>query len=233
MSEIETLLDIMAALRDPQRGCPWDRAQTYASIAPHTIEEAYEVADAIERGDMDELRDELGDLLFQVVFYCELAREQQRFDFAAVAGGLADKMLRRHPHVFGSAPSPGLQAQTAAWEAIKAGERSGAGNGPLDGIPRALPALTRSAKLIKRGAAAGLPAPDRASAQSLAGAALAGLDAAQPEARERALGQALFALCALARAVDVDPEQALRSENRRYEMAIRAAAGLAGGAGGD
>ncbi|MBL8470296.1 MAG: nucleoside triphosphate pyrophosphohydrolase [Rhodocyclaceae bacterium] len=224
MSEMQELLDLMAALRDPARGCPWDRAQTYASIVPHTIEEAYEVADAIERGDLNELRDELGDLLFQVVFYCRIAEEQGLFDFAQVAAGLVAKMVRRHPHVFGDAQSAGVEGQTAVWESIKAGERSSTGGGPLAGIPRALPALTRCAKLIKRGAAAGLPAPDADQAWAGARAALENWPASDRSAREHALGRALFALGALARASDIDPEQALRQENQRYEQLILTAA---------
>jgi len=166
----------MARLRDPERGCPWDLDQDFASISPHTIEEAYEVDEAIVRGDLPALRDELGDLLFQVVFQARLGEERGAFDFGAVVDGVCEKLVRRHPHIFADAPSPGSAAsQVASWEAIKAAERAAARPGewgspdPFEGIPRALPALTRSAKLAGRMAGlrmAGLetsgPASDRA-----------------------------------------------------------------------
>ncbi|HSH26288.1 MAG TPA: nucleoside triphosphate pyrophosphohydrolase, partial [Wenzhouxiangella sp.] len=152
---IGRLLDIMARLRDPERGCPWDVEQTFRSIAPYTIEEAHEVADAIEREDFDDLRDELGDLLFQVVFHARMAEEQSRFDFSDVAAAVSDKMLRRHPHVFGDASFDSAAEQTESWEAIKAAERAEkgpAGGGLLDGVSRGLPALRRAVKLQKRAA---------------------------------------------------------------------------------
>jgi len=150
------LLELMARLRDPERGCPWDRQQSFASIAPYTIEEAYEVADAIERGDREHLRDELGDLLFQVVFHARMAEERGWFDFAQVAAAIHDKLVRRHPHVFaGTQPTP--EELVRVWEEQKAGERAaargGAAHAVLADVPRALPALTRAAKLSRRAAA--------------------------------------------------------------------------------
>ena len=151
---IERLQAIMRALRDPQRGCPWDREQTWATIAPHTIEEAYELADAIDRGDAGHVRDELGDLLFQVVFQARIAEEQGLFDFDAVATAISDKLERRHPHVFGTASVRSAAEQTAAWEEHKAAERRAAGGsvGALDGVALSLPALSRAAKLGRRAA---------------------------------------------------------------------------------
>src|SRR5690554_2724767 len=153
MDAMQRLLEIMRRLRDPQDGCPWDREQTYASIVPHTLEEAYEVAEAIEQGDFQALPEELGDLLFQVVFYARIAEEEGRFDFAAVAAAAADKLVRRHPHVFGSAEVRGAAAQTEAWETHKAAERAaraaaqGRRASLLDGVSTALPAVVRAAKL--------------------------------------------------------------------------------------
>jgi NTP pyrophosphatase (non-canonical NTP hydrolase) len=155
MREMTDLLELMARLRDPEHGCPWDRAQTYATIVPHTIEEAYEVADAIARADWAELRDELGDLLFQVVFYAQIAREEDRFDFADVARGIVEKMTRRHPHVFGDEKYADAAEQTAAWERIKAAEKAEQPAGTLDGIPLALPGLTRAVKLQKKASKVG------------------------------------------------------------------------------
>lgn len=163
---ISALLALMARLRDPHGGCPWDREQTFASIAPYTIEEAYEVADAIEHGDPDKLRDELGDLLFQVIFHARMAEERGWFDFAAVAGSIHDKLVRRHPHVFGGASVAGVEEQSRTWEELKARERAEASRrrdstaagddaGTLADVPRALPALTRAAKLGRRAARVG------------------------------------------------------------------------------
>src|SRR6266478_925307 len=152
---IDRLLAIMARLRDPAQGCPWDREQDFATIAPYTIEEAYEVADAIERGDMGDLKDELGDLLFQVVFHAQIAREAGRFDFEAVAAAICDKLTRRHPHVFGDHGPLSIAEQGAAWEDIKAAERDGADPSALHGVPHALPALMRADKLSKRAARVG------------------------------------------------------------------------------
>jgi ATP diphosphatase len=231
------LLAIMKRLRGTD-GCPWDRAQTFASIAPYTVEEAYEVADAIERGDMRHLRDELGDLLFQVVFHAEIASEANQFDFEAVAGAICDKLLRRHPHVFG-AGGPVTQAeQSVAWEEIKAAERS-AGNGErshLDGVPQAQPALMRAFKLSKRAARVGfdfehasqtadkvaeeLAEVREAAAQcTLANGSHAGTGAS-PEIFEE-IGDLLFAAANLARKLDVDAEAALRSANAKFERRFR------------
>jgi ATP diphosphatase len=231
------LLAIMKRLRGTD-GCPWDRAQTFASIAPYTIEEAYEVADAIERGDMRHLRDELGDLLFQVVFHAEIASEANQFDFEAVAGAICDKLLRRHPHVFG-AGGPVTQAeQSVAWEEIKAAERS-AGNGErshLDGVPQAQPALMRAFKLSKRAARVGfdfehasqtadkvaeeLAEVREAAAQGALANGSHAATGASPEIFEE-IGDLLFAAANLARKLDVDAEAALRSANAKFERRFR------------
>jgi ATP diphosphatase len=164
MHTIDQLLEIMSRLRDPETGCPWDIRQTYSSIVPYTIEEAYEVADAIEQGDMQELRDELGDLLFQVVFYSQIAKEEGHFDFGQVTQAICDKMLRRHPHVFADADYESEEELHKAWEQGKAEERSQRQDqqktSELDGIARALPALIRAEKLQKRAARVGFDWPD-------------------------------------------------------------------------
>src|SRR5688572_7796120 len=162
MSSIDRLLNIMARLRDPQRGCPWDVQQSFATIAPYTIEEAYEVADAIERKDLDALRDELGDLLFQVVFHAQMAAEQGAFNFDAVAAAICDKMERRHPHVFGTSTVADAAAQTEAWEVLKLQERAArsAGESILEDVPLQLPALTRAVKLGKRASQSGFDWPE-------------------------------------------------------------------------
>jgi len=160
---IDQLLAIMARLRDPDGGCPWDLEQTFATIAPYTVEEAYEVADAIERADMAELKDELGDLLFQVVFHARMAQEAGDFSFDDVVAAICDKMIRRHPHVFGDAGFRDSSAQTVAWEAQKAAERAAKGAhraGVLDDVPAGLPAMTRAVKLTKRAARVGFDWPD-------------------------------------------------------------------------
>ncbi|MEX2150661.1 MAG: nucleoside triphosphate pyrophosphohydrolase [Steroidobacteraceae bacterium] len=212
----------MARLRDPAGGCPWDRQQDFVSIAPHTIEEAYEVADAIERGDLESLRDELGDLLFQVVFHSRLADELDAFAFDDVVDAICDKLTRRHPHVFAGALVDGAVAQTRAWERMKAVERreKGLGDGALADIPAALPALTRALKLGRRAAAAGFDWPDSAGPRAkideeLAelGRATAGPDAMRIEAE---VGDLLFSVVNLARHLDVDPEAALRRANHRF-----------------
>jgi MazG family protein len=227
---IERLLGIMAALRDPRTGCPWDREQTWASIAPHTIEEAHEVADAIESGDPAAVRDELGDLLFQVVFQARIAEEVGLFDFDAVATAIADKLERRHPHVFGDARIADAAEQTRAWETHKARERAargGASSGALDGVARGLPALMRATKLGRRAAQVGFDWPDveRVVAKveeetaelraELAGTAR--LVAPDIDRVEEELGDLLFALAQLARKLQVDPESALRRANGKFE----------------
>src|SRR5205085_1548417 len=217
---IDRLLAIMARLRDPDRGCPWDREQNFASIAPYTIEEAYEVADAIERGDMSALKDELGDLLFQVVFHARMAEEAGHFAFNDVAGAIADKMERRHPHVFGDAEIASVAAQNEAWEAHKAAERHAAAAAmqalpsELDGVALALPALLRAAKISRRAARIGLDWPDaRAVIPKLAeeiGELEAELDRGAPAAAlEEEMGDLLFAAANLARKLDIEPETAL------------------------
>lgn len=228
MSSIEKLLEIMAKLRDPREGCPWDRQQDFSSIAPYTVEEAYEVADAIARDDLDGLRDELGDLLFQVAFHARMAEELGAFDFEAVAGGICDKMIRRHPHVFGTAEERARGAEKGAWHRIKAAERSDrdAESSALDGVAQALPALKRAEKLGKRAAAVGFDWPDPAGPREkideelgeLAAASAAG-DAAHI-AEE--LGDLLFAVVNLARHLQIDPEQALVAANRKFERRFQA-----------
>jgi ATP diphosphatase len=216
------LIAIMARLRDPDGGCPWDREQTFASIAPYTIEEAYEVADAIERGDLAELKDELGDLLLQVVFHARMAEEQDAFAFADVARAICDKMVRRHPHVFGEARHRDAAEQTMAWEAIKAEERAAKGEPEslLDGVPSALPALTRAEKLTKRAARVGFTwAMPEAVIEKLHEelGELAVEVAANDRAKMRdEMGDVLFVCANLARLLDIDPEDALRAANAKF-----------------
>ena len=225
---IEELLGIMAKLRAPEGGCPWDREQTFASIAPYTIEEAYEVADAIEHGDAAQLRDELGDLLFQVVFHSRLAQEARQFEFANVVGAICDKLIRRHPHVFGQERISSSADQSRAWEEHKKRERAavdGAGS-ILDGIPLGLPALTRAAKVGRRAASVGFDWHDWRGARAKIDEELAELDAVEtrsggsPEL-EAELGDVLLALVNLARHLGVDPESALRASNARFERRFR------------
>ena len=235
-AELRRLLDIMATLRDPAHGCPWDRAQSFDSIAPYTIEEAYEVADAIARRDFAALPDELGDLLFQVVFHARLAEEEGRFAFADVAAAIADKMLRRHPHVFAAAALRNAAAQTGAWEAQKHAERAGrAETGTLAGIPHALPALTRAAKLTARAARVGFDWPDAAAVLDKlteeAGELRAELPAADPARLADEVGDLLFVLANLARKLALDPETCLRAANAKFARrfaAVEAALAAAG-----
>jgi nucleoside triphosphate diphosphatase len=228
MTEMDILLEVMRRLRDPEHGCPWDVAQTFETIAPYTLEEAFEVADAIERGDLDALREELGDLLFQVVFHARMAEEQGAFDFAAVAGGLADKMRRRHPHVFGTAEIVDAAAQTTAWEAHKAQERGARGEGVLDGVPLALPALARAQKLGRRAARVGFDWPEAVAVLDKLAEETAELEAAiaargtAPEAVEDELGDLLFTVANLARHLEVDAEGALRRASLKFERRFRA-----------
>jgi len=230
MNPIDELLAIMARLRDPQLGCPWDREQTFATIVPYTIEEAYEVADAIERGDMGELKAELGDLLFQVVFYAQMANEAGSFDFNDVVATIVEKMIRRHPHVFADAKIGSVQEQAHAWEQHKALERAkkaaGAAPGLLDDIPRALPAMTRAMKLHKRASRIGFD-------WKRAADVLQKLDEEVEELRieiendaphERVtdeIGDLLFVTTILARHSGVDPESALRHANTKFERRFR------------
>ena len=224
---IDRLLDVMDRLRDPQTGCPWDLEQDFRSIAPYTVEEAHEVADAIESGDLDHVRDELGDLLFQVVFHARLGKEIDAFDFAAVANGIADKLIRRHPHVFGEARRMDADQQTANWEAIKAEERAAAGaTSELDGVSRGLPPLRRAVKLQKRAGRVGFDWPDAgpvlAKIREELGELEAELDGADPDRLEDELGDVLFAVSNLARKLDLDPDAALRRSNRKFERRFRA-----------
>ncbi|MDD3516914.1 MAG: nucleoside triphosphate pyrophosphohydrolase [Chromatiales bacterium] len=228
MESITRLLDLMAQLRDPARGCPWDVKQTFASIAPHTIEEAYEVVDAIEREDHRALCDELGDLLLQVVFHAQMAREQALFDFDAVARGLTDKLVRRHPHVFGDVNFTDETEQHAAWEAVKAEERThkGEGSGALDGVARSLPALLRAVKLQKRAARVGFDWPEVERVIDKIEEELEEVRHEVIETRDRdrcedEIGDLLFAVVNLARHMDVDPEAALRRTNHKFETRFR------------
>ncbi len=224
MSEqLDRLLSIMARLRGPS-GCDWDRAQTFASISPYTIEEAYEVADAIERADMDDLRGELGDLLLQVVFHARMAEEAGHFDFADVAQAIADKMEARHPHIFGSAEeSPG-------WDALKATERAHKGaKSALDGVAAALPSLMRADKLQRRAARSGFDWPDRQGPAEKVVEELNELAEASAAKRAEEAGDLLFAAANLVRAYGIAPEDALRAANRKFERRFRAMETLAGG----
>jgi ATP diphosphatase len=247
-SRLRELLGIMARLRAAD-GCPWDREQTFATIAPYTIEEAYEVADAVERGDMLHLKDELGDLLFQVVFHAQIASEEKQFDFEDVAGAICDKLVRRHPHVFGISGPMTQAEQSAAWEEIKAAERSAAkaGNGAdrapshLDGVPQALPALMRAFKISKRAARVGFDfehvgqtadkvaeelAEVREAAQQSDLANASGARSPSPEIFEE-IGDLLFAAANLARKLDVDAEAALRAANAKFERRFHGMESLA------
>lgn len=238
---LEALLGLMRRLRDPQRGCEWDRAQDFASIAPYTIEEAYEVADAIARNDPAALRDELGDLLFQVVFHARMAEERGWFDFASVASGIHDKLVRRHPHVFAPHTETSGETLSQSWERHKATERAARGeSGVLAGVPVGFPALTRAAKLGRRGARVGFDWSDAGGVRAQVAAELAELDeacavtaqdsgaghaaqtatAGAPSADAAAiaeeLGDVLFSLAQLARHLHVDPEAALRAANDKF-----------------
>lgn len=224
MSEaLNRLLSIMARLRDPQSGCEWDVAQTFASIAPYTIEEAYEVADAIQRDDLAALKDELGDLLLQVVFHSRMAEEAGHFDFQAVAHTISDKMESRHPHVFGGAPDLG-QSREVRWEALKAQERSAKGaSSALDGVAIALPALMRAEKLQKRAARVGFDWPDAEGPADKVREEMAELAEARDEAhRAEEAGDFLFAAVNLVRKLGMAPEDALRSANAKFERRFRA-----------
>jgi ATP diphosphatase len=237
---LDALLALMARLRDPQQGCPWDRAQSFESIVPYTIEEAYEVAEAIAQGDPQALRDELGDLLFQVVFHARMAEERQWFDFAAVAEGIRAKLERRHPHVFGDAAvrtqdPTGLHRQ---WEQHKATERAAAGaTGALAGVPLALPALVRAAKLGKRAGHAGFDWPDAAGVRPKVAEELAELEAAiasgDAAAQAEELGDLLFTVVNWSRHLSLDAEGALRAANAKFELRFAAMERLAATSGSD
>ncbi len=220
-ASLSRLLDIMARLRDPEGGCPWDVEQTFATIAPYTVEEAYEVADAIERGDLKDLREELGDLLFQVVFHARMAEEQGSFAFDDVVNAVADKLIRRHPHVFAGAGYRTSQEQTVHWEQIKAEERKGKEkHGVLDDVPVGLPALTRAVKLTRRAGRVGFDWP---STDEVIAKLHEELDELREEItagdREKIrdeMGDLLFVVANLARKLEVEPEDALRAANAKF-----------------
>jgi tetrapyrrole methylase family protein/MazG family protein/ATP diphosphatase len=219
---IDRLLAIMAKLREPDSGCPWDLQQTFATVAPYTVEEAYEVADAIERGDLDDLKDELGDLLLQVVFHARMAEEQGSFAFDDVANAICDKMVRRHPHVFGDQRFDDIAAQSKAWDDIKSVERAAKGRADslLDDVPVGLPALTRAVKLSKRAARVGFVWTRTQDVVDKLHEELEELEheiraGDKAKAREE-LGDLLFVCANLARDLDIDPEDALRSTNAKF-----------------
>lgn len=221
---IDRLLSIMARLRDPVTGCPWDLEQSFATIVPFTIEEAYEVADAIERNDMTDLKDELGDLLFQVVFHARLAEESGHFAFDDVAGVICDKMERRHPHVFANAEHRSSDEQTIAWEVQKAKERELKASGAvrtLAGVPAALPAVTRAVKLTKRAARVGFDWAEIDEVVQKLHEELAELqieiDRKDHKKTQEEMGDLLFVCANLARKLDVDPEACLRMTNAKFE----------------
>lgn len=222
---IDQLLAIMAQLRHPEQGCPWDVEQTFSTIAPYTIEEAYEVADAIERNDLTALKDELGDLLFQVVFHARMAEEAGHFGFEDVAGAISEKMLRRHPHVFGDAEKPD-------WEGLKALEREGKeDDSALAGVALGLPALLRAEKIQKRAARTGFDWPDAQGAKAKVFEEIAEVEAAaDQDAREDEIGDLLFAVVNWARKLDIDPEAALRRANSKFEKRFRIMESISGDA---
>lgn len=238
MYKLDDLLQLMARLRHPEHGCPWDLKQSYASIVPYTLEEAYEVADAIERGDFDHLPGELGNLLFQVVYYSQLATEEGRFGFAEVVDGITAKLIRRHPHVFPdgdlyAAPDAARLEEAAVkqrWEELKAEERAAKAEAPeqlslLDDVPQALPALSRAAKLQKRAAQVGfdwpeaLPVLDKVREEL--DEVLEAMSENDPQAIAEELGDLLFAVANLARHLKVEPEAALRAANGKFERRFR------------
>jgi ATP diphosphatase len=223
---IDRLVAIMARLRDPKTGCEWDTVQTFETIAPYTIEEAYEVADAIARGDMTELKDELGDLLLQVVFHSRMAEEAGEFGLQDVIDSISDKMERRHPHLFGQAEHGGHHL----WEQIKAAERGAKGStSALDGVALGLPALLRAEKLQKRAARTGFDWPDPHGARAKIDEELAEVEAAgTPEEREEEIGDLLFAVVNWARKHGIGPEAALRAGNAKFERRFKAMEAEAG-----
>jgi ATP diphosphatase len=227
---LDRLLGIMRTLRDPVNGCEWDRAQRFETIVPHTIEEAYEVADAVARGDFGEIRDELGDLLFQVVFQARIAEEAGQFDFDAVCAAIADKLEARHPHIFGDADLPGGMREER-WEALKAAERLEKGaTSALDGVALALPALMRAEKLQKRAARTGFDWPDPQGPADKVTEEMVELAQASPDKREEEAGDLLFAAVNVVRAYGISPETALRNANAKFERRFRAMEAEAGNA---
>lgn len=224
MSGIDRLITIMARLRDPSHGCDWDLAQDFASIAPYTIEEAYEVADAIDRKAMAELKDELGDLLLQVVFHARMAEEIGAFDMAAVTDAISDKMERRHPHIFGGGETSGSPSISENWEAIKATERADkAQSGALDGVALGLPALLRAEKLQKRAARVGFDWPDPSGAAAKVHEEITEFrDAESRQERHEEAGDLLFAMVNWLRKCGISPEDALRAANVKFERRFHA-----------
>lgn len=234
MSSIDQLLHIMATLRHPEHGCAWDKAQTFQTIVPYTIEEAYEVADAIERGDLDDLKDELGDLLFQVVFYSQMAAEQGRFEFNDCVAAICDKLTRRHPHIFGEVatanPAETARAGTDAtsalqnWEALKSNERKNSGlNSVLDNVPASLPALSRAYKLQKRCASVGFDWPSVDGCWEKVKEEILEVEQTAPGSAELAdeLGDLMFALVNVVRKQGLEPEGILRQANAKFERRFR------------
>ncbi|KCZ52001.1 hypothetical protein HY29_05540 [Hyphomonas beringensis] len=233
---MQRLVDIMAKLRNPEDGCPWDLEQDFSTIAPYTIEEAYEVADAIERNDMSDLREELGDLLFQVVFHSQMADERGAFDIADVAEAICEKMVRRHPHVFDQGDERSAEEQTVAWEAVKAAERAAKGApqttaSALDGVALPLPALLRAEKLQKRAARVGFDWTDPADIflklDEEADEVREAIASGEAEKIEDEIGDLLFVAANLARRMKIDPEVALRRANGKFERRFRAMEALA------
>ncbi len=237
-SSITDLLSIMRRLRDPVQGCPWDIEQDFASIAPYTIEEAYEVAEAIEADDMAQLKDELGDLLFQVVFHAQMAQEKNAFGFDDVVGSICDKMTRRHPHVFGKADYRDARQQTLAWETQKAEERKQKNRTAsiLDGVTPALPALTRAVKLQNRAARVGFDWPDTSQVIDKLNEEMSelsrelvtsGQDKNNIDRITEEFGDMMFVYANLARHLNIDPETALRSANHKFEKRFKAVENMA------
>jgi MazG family protein len=224
---IDQLLEVMRRLRDPDGGCPWDQQQTFETIAPYTIEEAYEVADAVASGDREALKDELGDLLLQVVFHAQIAEDERQFDFDDVARAIVDKLIRRHPHVFGETTASDAETVHANWEKLKAAERAAKrADGVLDGIPLALPALLRALKLQKRAARVGfdwknpLDVLDKMEEEIAELRAELAAGSGVERVREE-FGDLLFVLVNLGRHLDLDPETALRATNAKFERRFR------------
>ncbi|HZP77067.1 MAG TPA: nucleoside triphosphate pyrophosphohydrolase [Pseudolabrys sp.] len=229
--DISRLIEIMAALRTPKTGCPWDLEQNFETIVPYTIEEAYEVADAIARGDRTDLKDELGDLLLQVVYHARMAQEEGAFEFGDVVHSITEKLIRRHPHVFADSEGRTAQAVKGMWEEIKAGEKAARGKpaaetGALVGVPLALPALTRALKLQAKAGKVGFdwndPKAVLAKIREEADEIEADLDAGKPVDAAKEVGDLLFAVVNLARHLDADPEGVLRGTNAKFERRFAA-----------
>ena len=229
IGRIHELLDIMQQLRTPETGCPWDLEQDFSTIAPYTIEEAYEVADAIEKSDLHSLKDELGDLMFQVVFHSQMAAEQEEFTFSDVIDSISDKMIRRHPHVFGHGNVITSEEQTVSWEEIKAAEREAKGNGTrvsiLDDVPVGMPAMSRAVKLQKRAARVGFDWPSTLEVFNKIKEETRELEveiqANRTEAIEEEFGDLLFVFANLARHLGIDPEKAVRKTNAKFERRFK------------